>query len=263
MIKKIIVAAVALIASTVLPANKSATIHPIHSDMISAFSDFPKGVQQIIVDYYGKYWVALPYVRDYTTFGFALTRGESSTTSYFNPHANYPLSISKLEFVLCKSPKAVSVMLDDLKKHIEALKEGKRLVDNSPLDHLALKASFAYGDVFQAHSVSLNCEVEKGESGVRFLRIRTQLHDNQWLPSVPQTPPSAISSCKIYKAYVEDFKLPYGGTKVRILKKEEDTNYAQLVAILALQDRGKEELASDSFDVLKEKLEGKGGGDGK
>ena len=50
---------------------------------------------------------------------------------------------------------------------------------------------------------------------------------------------------------------------MKILKKEEDTNYAQLVAILALKDKGDKELADSSFDVHKEKLEGKHDGDGK
>ena len=128
MIKKIIVTVFVMISSLAWAADKKSTIEPVDTAaMISAFSDFPKGVQQIIVDYYGKYWVTDFHRLDVTKYAFGPTHGYPNAPIY-NPAALYPVSICDLEFIPGSYKAGIDVEL-----HLAALKKGETVEEHHPL----------------------------------------------------------------------------------------------------------------------------------
>lgn len=219
MSRKMILTALLLISMFAFACEKNAVPNNVDkTTMISVFAGFPRGVQQMILDYYGKHWVV------------------ALCTINYHEHVESPHpTLQALKFQ--QSDSAHGFQLSQHRKTSDTLSLTGYFATHLDLMHCTYKVH----TIPSCLLIYWNVRAFKQES------------ENVWQSRIPATAPNALSPCGMYKAYVDDFKLPNGGTNVRVLKKEEDANYAQLVTILALQDR--EKIEDISFDLFKEKFE--------
>ncbi len=116
-----------------------------------------------------------------------------------------------------------------------------------PIDHLrfvscypetlALRVRFAHSHLNVCKSVPSNTSV--GD----ILAFHTSyIDDTKWFDASSTKTLCAISDGEKYMA----FPIGQGGTKARVLKLEDDPHYAQLVAILGVQDKSSYELATQA-----------------
>lgn len=204
-------AALVLLATLAFPAEKDSTTNLAHrQDVVSAFLPFPKPLQQLILDYYGKHWVV-----------------ECCTINYHRYVESPHPTLQALEF-------------EEILPRKEYGNNKVSLTGYFATDNELIRCTYIKYSIPSCELVHFNTRAFKKES------------ESVWQARIPAKAPDAFSECGMYKAYVCDFKLPYGGTHVRVLKKEEDENYACLAAMLALDEREKAE--DSSFDMTKEKF---------